>query len=223
MKWINNVSAWLELAKLFQDPPSLFHHLHGLAWYRGALMATLPRTQAGLDGQVVLEIGCATGDFSGAMVTLGATVHGIDRSNEMVRRAMLRHAAAQFEVADAHALPFGEDKFDIVFAASLLNVVSDPAQVLREMVRVCRPNGVLALLVPAAEFRTAEARRWVSEQRMVARDAAAYMTWHRLAKKVSADQLTQWLDDAGLAHARSDSQCLLGGMVRVIHVYPKDR
>jgi ubiquinone/menaquinone biosynthesis C-methylase UbiE len=220
VKWLKNTAAWAEMVRLLLDPPALFHHLHSLDWYRGALVEALPHVPKNLAGKSILEIGCATGDFCGDMFALGGRVFGVDRSHDMVRRAKRAHVSIRFEVADAHSLPYGDHTFDVVFAASLLNVVNDPPRVLREMVRVCCPGGALALLVPAAEFNTAEAKRWVIAQGLTAKETAAYMAWHRLAKKVSAEKLTRWLNEAGLANALVESRCLLGGLVRVLHVYP---
>lgn len=223
MKPLRQLGAWLTMLRLLPDPPALFRHLYTLYWYRSALMATLPRTSAHLAGLRALEIGCATGEFCGVMVALGANVQGVDRSAEMVRQAASSHLEAHFQQADAHALPFENASFDIVLAASLLNVVPDPVAVLREMARVCRPGGALALLVPAAEFTRAQARSWVLTQGLPERDAAAYMLWFRLAKKVSTAQLDLWLLQAGLQNARIVSQQLLGGLARVLHVYPSEQ
>lgn len=220
MTWLESTAAWAEMVKLFLNPPSLFNHLHSLDWYRGALMGTLPQAPEDLAGKSVLEIGCATGDFCSDMAALGATVRGVDRSHDMVQRAMLAHGSVRFDVADALSLPCDDHQFDVVFAASLLNVVGNPSGVLREMARVCSPGGVLALLVPAAEFTTLAAKRWVLAQGLTAKEAVAYMAWHRLAKKVGTDQISQWIHAAGLARARVASQSLLGGLVRVVHVYP---
>ncbi|MYM42111.1 class I SAM-dependent methyltransferase [Duganella qianjiadongensis] len=220
MKYLSALKAWLHLLGLLTSPPALFRHLHGLYWYRSALMATLPRTAAHLAGVTALEIGCATGEFCGVMVTLGASVHGVDRSASMVQQASARHAEARFTVADASALPYPDAGFDIVLAASLLNVVADPVAVLREMARVCRHGGALALLVPARDFTTRQARQWIARQGMRAHDAAAYLLWHWLARKVSDAELNGWLQQAGLAGARVVSQQLMGGLATALHVYP---
>lgn len=220
MRILASTKAWLHLLGLLFNAPALFRHLHQLYWYRSALMATLPRTSAHLAGLKALEVGCATGDFCGVMVTLGASVHGVDRSASMVELASAQHSEAHFTVADATALPYSDASFDIVLAASLLNVVADPVAVLREMARVCRQGGALALLVPAAGFRHRQARQWLARQGMTARDAAAYLLWHWLARKVSTAQLDGWLQQAGLTGARVVSQQLLGGLACVLHVYP---
>lgn len=50
-----------------------------------------------------------------------------------------------FSVADAHALPFPDDTFDVVHAHQVLQHVGDPVLALREMRRVCRPGGIVAV------------------------------------------------------------------------------
>jgi phosphatidylethanolamine/phosphatidyl-N-methylethanolamine N-methyltransferase len=47
---------------------------------------------------------------------------------------------------DAAALTFADASFDIVYAPYLVNCVSDPLQVVREMRRVCKPGGKIVIL-----------------------------------------------------------------------------
>jgi hypothetical protein len=37
VKWLRSALVWSQMARLLLDPPALFHHLHSLDWYRGAL------------------------------------------------------------------------------------------------------------------------------------------------------------------------------------------
>ena len=46
---------------------------------------------------------------------------------------------------DVHALGFPDDTFDVVHAHQVLQHVADPVAALREMRRVCRPGGVVAV------------------------------------------------------------------------------
>ena len=219
MNVLRTIAAWIAMLRLLLDPPALFHRLHGLTWYRAVLRATLPTFENGLAGQSVIEVGCAGGDFCAEMAALGAHVNGVDRSEAMVRRARRAHPALRFDQADAMALPGGAQQYDVVFSASLLNVVSDPVTVLIEMVRVCRPGGTVAMLVPAAEYGLAQARQWVKSQRLTGFDAIAYLTWHRLARKITADKVQQWLTDALLDGVRIERTPMLGGMVWAIRVH----
>jgi SAM-dependent methyltransferase len=76
----------------------------------------------------ILELGCGTGGHAEHFVAAGCTVHGIDRSPEMVARASERlrgNAAASFETGDATSIDLGRP-FDLVVA--LFHVLSYQAE-----------------------------------------------------------------------------------------------
>ncbi len=50
----------------------------------------------------------------------------------------------RYAVGDVHDLDLTDDSFDVVHAHQVLQHVSDPVLALREMVRVCRPGGIVA-------------------------------------------------------------------------------
>ena len=50
-----------------------------------------------------------------------------------------------FEVGDVYALAEADDSFDVVHAHQVLQHLTDPVAALREMARVCRPGGVIAV------------------------------------------------------------------------------
>jgi SAM-dependent methyltransferase len=52
---------------------------------------------------------------------------------------------AGFETGDVHALAYADDSFDVVHAHQVLQHVADPVQALREMRRVCKPGGIVAV------------------------------------------------------------------------------
>lgn len=75
---------------------------------------------------------------------------GLDLSREMLRRAGQRARALGLPVAlvqgDAERLPFPDAAFDSVGVSLALCTVPDPAAALREVARVCRPEGTVVLL-----------------------------------------------------------------------------
>jgi ubiquinone/menaquinone biosynthesis C-methylase UbiE len=101
---------------------------------------------AGL-GRRILDVGCGLGDDAAALaklVTPGGTVVGVDGCRAMIEPARARYSGVEgltFEVADA--MPFDEASFDGCQVDRVLQHVADPAPVIREMVHVLRPNGVL--------------------------------------------------------------------------------
>jgi SAM-dependent methyltransferase len=101
-------------------------------------------------GQVALDAGCGTGRAVPLLreaVGPGGTVVGADLTPAMVREAVRigRGAAGTFTVADCLRLPLRDDTVDAVFAAGLVPHVPRPDDAFRELARVVRAGGRLAL------------------------------------------------------------------------------
>jgi len=78
-------------------------------------------------------------------------VTGIDLTPAMLTRAEANRAArglanVSYREGDAEALPFPDGAFDIATCGSAFHHFPHPEQVLREMVRVVRPGGCVALI-----------------------------------------------------------------------------
>ena len=106
-------------------------------------------------GARALDVGCGLGEEVLAMaeaVAPGGRAVGVDASHEFVARALAagaaRGSAAEFVVADAHALPFEDGSFDAVRTERTLQHLEDPAEAVLEMARVCAPGGVVAASEP---------------------------------------------------------------------------
>ncbi|MER6912002.1 methyltransferase domain-containing protein [Streptomyces sp. NPDC000594] len=103
-------------------------------------------------GMRILDIGCGPGTITADLARLvpDGRVTGVDRDPGVVARARA-HAAEQsvanadFAVADVNALDFPDDSFDVVHAHQVLQHLGDPVHALREMRRVCRPGGLVAV------------------------------------------------------------------------------
>jgi SAM-dependent methyltransferase len=114
-----------------------------------------------IEGRRVLDVGCAAGVLSELLVERGAEVVGIDLNPRLIELATERLAgSATFLVADiTQALPFESGTFDVVCASLVLHYVRDWGPPLRELARVLRPNGVLAMSThhPAHDLEIADA------------------------------------------------------------------
>ncbi|MFD0273040.1 class I SAM-dependent methyltransferase [Kitasatospora sp. NPDC127111] len=103
-------------------------------------------------GDTVLDAGCGTGralPLLRAAVGPDGRVFGADVTPEMLHEAATRHAgAATLLLADCARLPLPDAVLDAVFAAGLVSHLPDPARALRELARVTRPGGTLALYHP---------------------------------------------------------------------------
>jgi len=102
-------------------------------------------------GAMWLDVGCGTGALTGTVLAAAgpASVLAVDRSPGYLRHAR-QHLAGQrvgFGVADAGALPAADRSVDRVVSGLVLNFLPDPVRAVREMARVCRPGGVVAVYV----------------------------------------------------------------------------
>ncbi|MHB8792829.1 MAG: class I SAM-dependent methyltransferase [Thermoleophilia bacterium] len=145
------------------------------AWYRSPLgrvcleleKSALMESAMPLPGERALDVGCGTGAFTLELARRGAVATGVDRSESML--SLARSLAVQdglqvtFTVADAETLPFPDSEFDLVIAVTVLCFAADPGRMLRESLRVLKPDGRLVIgelnsLSPWAWWRRARRR-----------------------------------------------------------------
>jgi ubiquinone/menaquinone biosynthesis C-methylase UbiE len=102
-------------------------------------------------GQSLLDVGCGPGTVTIdlALRLAPGEVVGVDTSSAVIEiaRAAAKDAQANvtFDVADAYRLPFAENSFDVVHAHQVLQHLTDPIAALREMRRVAKPGGIVAV------------------------------------------------------------------------------
>ena len=160
---------------------------------------------------VVLEVGCAGGDFARSLAERGMNVSAVDRSPQMIAKAKQITSQVKFDQADAAKLPFHDRHFDAVLAASLINVVDSPIAVLTEMHRVCRNGGIVSVLVPTQTFSDADAKRYIASAGLTGFSSTAFSTWHRLGRKMDIEELIWHFKNCGFENITTNN--LLGGMI----------
>jgi SAM-dependent methyltransferase len=101
-------------------------------------------------GATVLDLGCGTGRAQlplRAAIGPHGRVIGLDAVPEMLTEAtrLGRRAVATLMLGDVGHLPFRDASVDLVFAGGLLPHLADPKAGLREMARVTRSGGRLAI------------------------------------------------------------------------------
>ncbi|WP_405909950.1 methyltransferase domain-containing protein [Streptomyces sp. NBC_00828] len=105
------------------------------------------------EGDRVLDAGCGTGRALPplrAAVGPSGVVLGADLTPAMLEAAVRagRDREGQLLLADIAALPLRAQSLDAVFGAGLIAHLPNPAENLRELARVVRPGGTLALFHP---------------------------------------------------------------------------
>jgi SAM-dependent methyltransferase len=104
-------------------------------------------------GDRVLEVGCGTGVVARDLAALTGRrglVTAVDTSATLLARARELSRTAPggrlvFRRADGHRLPFADRRFDVVLAITVILHVEDPLRVVKEMARVARPGGRVAV------------------------------------------------------------------------------
>ena len=151
-------------------------------------------------GVDLLDVGCGPGSITAEFVSRvmpGGSVLGIDYSEPVIARAQqtFGDSDATFQTMDLYALDIEDDSYDIAHAHQVLQHVSDPVAALREMHRVVRPGGIIA--VRDADYA---GMHWAPESPLLDHWMSIY---RRVAKANDAEPdagryLVKWAREAGL-------------------------
>ncbi|MFN8469831.1 MAG: methyltransferase domain-containing protein [Caldilineaceae bacterium] len=103
----------------------------------------VPTNRRWLDG------GCGTGAVTETILSTAspATVTGVDSSGAYLgyARTLIQDPRAAFEHGDLQDLPFVDAAFDAALSGLVLNFVPDQPRAVRELARVVRPGGIVAV------------------------------------------------------------------------------
>ena len=98
-------------------------------------------------GMRVLDVCTGPGMLVEAAIERGAEAVGLDFSAQAIELARALVPAGEFRQGDAQALPFADNSFDAIVCAYGVIHVPVPEMTLREMLRVVRPAGRVAISV----------------------------------------------------------------------------
>jgi len=191
-----------------------YSHGHHESVLRSHLWRTAENSAAYLldslrPGQDLLDAGCGPGTITlelAARVAPGRVV-GIDAAAEVVAKAQAlaseRGATnVEFSAGDVYRLSFGDGSFDVAHAHQLLQHLADPVSAIRELRRVLRPSGLLA--VRDSDYG---AFTWWPPDPLLDRWLEIY---HRLTRRNGGEadagrRLSSWVHAAGFEDLRVTS------------------
>jgi SAM-dependent methyltransferase len=100
-------------------------------------------------GARLLDVGCGAGQLALIAARAGVVVTGCDIAVNWLEKARTRAAAEgldiTFEEGDAESLPYADGQFDVVTSLIGAMFAPRPERVASELVRVCRPGGMIAM------------------------------------------------------------------------------
>ena len=159
-------------------------------------------------GQRVLDAGCGAGQLTAELIDRGASVAGIDVSENMISIARERvgDQAAFFVGSFDGRLPFEDASFDVVVASLALHYLRDWAPPLAEFRRVLRPGGriVFSTHHPTMDWKQISPDDYFAKKQITE-------TWTKRGKpfdvtfwRRSLSEMSREIDAAGLVIARID-------------------
>ncbi len=97
----------------------------------------------------LLDVGCASGFSLNHFFAIRPDVrcYGADIAEHHIAYAKVRRPFGEFIVAPAEKLPYETNFFDAVMMLDVIEHVLDPHKVLKELYRVCAPQGVVIVTV----------------------------------------------------------------------------
>jgi len=123
---------------------------------------------SGGPGRRVLNAGAGQGTFSRRLAERGFDVTSADASPVAVEVLEAR-IGGEVAKADVTDLPFGDETFDAAVLGEVLEHIPDDSAALREVARVVRPDGILAVSVPANPSRFGPSDHWAGHVRRYTR------------------------------------------------------
>jgi SAM-dependent methyltransferase len=142
--------AWASgLGSMFYDNAQAFARRFVGAWQLPVDWLRIP------NGGVAVDVGSGPGNITAALGRAAGPdglALGVDISEPMLARAVAAAAAPNvgFLRADAQRLPFRDEIADAATSLAVLQLIPDPPAMLAEVVRVLKPGGRLAIMVPTA-------------------------------------------------------------------------
>jgi demethylmenaquinone methyltransferase/2-methoxy-6-polyprenyl-1,4-benzoquinol methylase len=173
----------------------------------------------------VLDVGCGTGDLSVALFdNTAAEVTGIDFCGPMLKLAKSKAPQLQFIEGDALRLPFAEASFDGLTIGFALRNLSNVERGLRELLRVLKPNGHVAILefsqpvnpvfASLVTFYNWRLLPWIGGLVSGSRGAYEYLP-DSISKFPNQEKLAELMRAAGFVEVRFEN---LSGGVAALHI-----
>ena len=163
-------------------------------WRLATVKAVAPKA-----GEKILDIAAGTGTSSQALTKTGAEVVAADFSAGMIEVGRAKHANITFVEADAMALPFADEEFDVVTISFGLRNVEKPKLALDEMYRVLKPGGRLIVCEFSSPPRALFKAGYTAYMKYIMPAVVGATSSNPEAYTYLADSIREWPDQTTLS------------------------
>jgi len=140
-QWNEELAEKHDLDKFYNHPNFAFRYIEQKRISKLIELAEIKSTDK------VLEVGCGAGHIL-EQIKMGE-LYGIDISDIQIQRAMKRLGSkVKLSKAPGEKIPFEDKFFDKILCSEVVEHVLDPREVLKEMSRVLKDDGILSLSIP---------------------------------------------------------------------------
>jgi hypothetical protein len=149
-------------------------------------------------GARILDAGCGTGIDAAALAPRlqpGGSAHGLDLSERMVALARDRHGNlpnVRFSAGSVSDIPFPDGHFDAAFAMRTIQYLDDPVSAIRELGRVTKPGGRVAVVeggMSVMDLPSPELADRIMGQHWGARSHGVGVELHRLLRQAGLQRV----------------------------------
>ena len=166
----------------------------------------------------VLDVGCGPGSLVRRLAREVAFAYGCDADRGMIEQAQQLTAEegvcnVEFRVGALPDLPYAPDRFEAVTATNVIFLQRNPQAAVCEMTRVCKPNGVVAMLNPSPQMSAAAATAHADQHGLTDLNRVSFINWGNVAEQAqrfSAEQITEMFAAAGLSEIAIEAK--IGGL-----------
>jgi len=182
------------------------------------VLASFARFVALDNGAHVLDAGCGPGSLARKLAREVAFAYGCDADGGMIEQAQQLAdeeglCNVEFRVGALPDLPYCPDRFDAVTATNVIFLQRNPRAAVQGMARVCRPNGIVAMLNPSPQMSAAAAAAYADRHGLTELNRVSFINWGNVAEQAhrfSAEQITRLFEAAGLSEIVIEAK--LGGL-----------
>lgn len=187
----------------FDELVSFFDSMARTSWLK-SIHDILKETTGSWQDKNVLDVGCGTGRLLLRGAEEANKLVGVDLSSEMVKASIQQFfyhelsGKSEFYVADAEKLPFEDESFHLALSTCVMFLLPDPSQGIKEINRVLKKDGVIAMLNPSEKMSQETAAQYAKENDISGFERTALLKWSNVSTRrhrYTVDEMTSLLEE----------------------------